>query len=100
MWSASDYDNRGFADWERSEEFAEYMLQATEPGGDWDYLDGDKAAEAITDYDWKALVGDMGRFMALHDKGEYRQAADIIADIVTRYCNRGAREDYSHPDID
>lgn len=100
MWSASDYDNRGFADWEKTEEFNEYMLQALEPGGEWDCLDGDKAAEAITDYDWAALKADMGMFMALHAKGEFRQAADIIADIVIRYCERGARNDYENPDVE
>ena len=100
MWSASDYDNRGFADWERTEDFADYMLRATENGGRWDYLDGDNAAEAITDYDWAALKADMGRFMALHAKGEFRQAADIVADIVTRYCDRSARNDYERPDFE
>lgn len=94
------YDNRGFSDLDRSDDFQDYMERATEPGGEWDYRDGDHAAEAITDYEWGALKADMARFMALHDNGEYRQAADIIHAIVVNFCDAGAKADYNAPETD
>jgi hypothetical protein len=42
----------------------------------------------------------MGLFMALYDKGQYRQASDIIHAIVTQYCDAGARQDYIQPETD
>ena len=94
------YDNRGFSALDKADDLADYLERATEPGGTWDYLDSDNAADAIAEYDYSPLKADMGLFMALHAKGEYRQAADIIHAIVVNYCNKRARDDYNAPETD
>jgi hypothetical protein len=94
------YDNRGFSDLDARHDFEEYMQTAVDKGGAWDYLNPEHARDAMMEYDYKALKVDMGLFMALYDKGQYRQASDIIHAIVTRYCDAGARQDYIQPETD
>ena len=100
QYDANTYDNRGFNALDQSDNFDAYMEAATDHGGAWDYSNPDNAADAITDYEYKALKADMGLFMSLYFKGEYRQASDLIAGIVTRYCDKQARDDFEAPEID